>query len=294
MNTTTAQPEQSNSAQSQSSQTAQPTPPPSSPPAENIPQSEIPNPQSPPLSPPRAPLTPIQIIHGELAVELYSLATTGKSAMTAVNPDFPPGNYPAIFQQYADKLPAAIDNYLSKPAKDCRNERFPHYREPAPREFARTIHLDEISVADQELIYQWSQKYTYERTLERLLYPPPIGLGIKTGMTSLRRLRARHETAERVALSTTEAQQISAAENSADEFIAAAHRLIRVRALETAMKPDSKTGELRDLFTILDRIRARDQADRKLALAENGALDSKTEDPITQSLPTANSAPRKT
>jgi hypothetical protein len=262
-------------------------------------QTSPPSPPSPP--PPPAPRTPIQIIFGEIAVELYSLATTGKSAKTAINPDYPPDKYPIIFRQYADKLPEAIDNYLCKPVSESKSERFPHFRQVVPRDHARSIHLDKISVEDQEQIYQWTEQHGYERALDRIACPPPIGLGINTSIASLQRLRTRRENAVAIALAARDAQLINSAEASDPDFIQAAARLLRLRALETAKKSDSKTSELRDLFGILDRIRARDQTDRKLALMENdrnpGSHDDSSRQPpasVNRSLPTSTAAPPKT
>jgi hypothetical protein len=179
-----------------------------------------------------------------------------------------PGGYPAFFRQHADTLPAAIQKFLTKPERMFVEDNGPKFRTCPPFKLVRSIHLDELTQEEQDQIAQWLSKNTYDSVLARLPYPPPIGLLLRTSESSLRRLWNRHDNLRRIRISSDEAKFLNTAKTSDEEFNHAAQQLVRVRTLETAMKPDSKTSELRDLFLILDRIRARDQAERKLAKAD--------------------------
>lgn len=123
--------------------------------------------------------------------------------------------------------------------------------------------LDKLSPERQEELFELLERFPVSSVLSTITLPPPTGWGIATSPSSLDRFRKRYavqKLREQRRQSKTVAQEVLEDLDGADEkFATASERLLKLRLLETANDPQSKTRDLRDLFQTLIRVRASHQ-----------------------------------
>jgi hypothetical protein len=120
--------------------------------------------------------------------------------------------------------------------------------------------LDKLPPNAQEQLFDLISRHPITTIHKIICLPSPHGWGLSTSRQSLYRFRDRYAEQKR---REYRKQQKSVAKaiiedlDGADEqFADASERLFKLRLLETANNPTSKTRDLRDLFTTLIRLRA--------------------------------------
>lgn len=132
--------------------------------------------------------------------------------------------------------------------------------------------LDHLPPEKQSILYEALCEFGAPDICAIITKPEPEGWGIETCNSSLKRFRVRYQKRTQ-AQKELELKQITVdllndADNADDGYVRASERLLKLRLLETVNKPDSKTSEVRDLYTTFTRLRAQALAEKRLALAE--------------------------
>jgi hypothetical protein len=120
--------------------------------------------------------------------------------------------------------------------------------------------LDKLPAEKQAQLYDLVAHQPISAVLNALSIPAPQGWGLRTSRQSLYRFRDRYREIKRREhrrqMKTAAQAVLEDLEGADEQFANASERLLKLRLLETANDPASKTRDLRDLFTTLIRIRA--------------------------------------
>lgn len=131
--------------------------------------------------------------------------------------------------------------------------------------------LDELPPDVQAVLLRLLEEHTLEQATLRITTKPPYGMGIATSRSSLHRFLQRHRnltaTRHRQQIAAETAKLVSASISHGDLSSTAGH-LIELRLLEAAASERADAQNLLALSRSLDRIRAIDQAERRLRLLE--------------------------
>jgi hypothetical protein len=108
--------------------------------------------------------------------------------------------------------------------------------------------------------------------------PPPLGLFLRTNKATLHRLRVAHHQ-KQIKKTNSALQRHIQAVLSKDtpneaELANATEHLLQVRLLEHSMDPNHDLEDTKTLVAMLEKIRARKLAERKLQLAEKKATET--------------------
>lgn len=142
--------------------------------------------------------------------------------------------------------------------------------------------LDELPPDIQAQLLRILEEHTLEKATLEVTAKPPYGMGIATSRSSLHRFLQRHKditaTRQRQQLAAETAKLVSASIALGDLSSTTAH-LIELRLLETAASERPDAQNLLALSRSLDRIRAIDQAERRLRLLEQKARTTQVPEP---------------
>lgn len=120
--------------------------------------------------------------------------------------------------------------------------------------------LDKLPAEKQAQLYDLVTHQPISAVLNAISIPAPQGWGLRTSRQSLYRFRDRHRELKRREhrrqMKTAAQAVLEDLEGADEQFVNASERLLKLRLLETANDPASKTRDLRDLFTTLIRLRA--------------------------------------
>lgn len=120
--------------------------------------------------------------------------------------------------------------------------------------------LDQLPPEKQNELFDLLSQYTITSVLRVVTQPPPTGWGVSTSYNSLRRFRERFargiQRHHRIELKQVAKAVIEDLSDADEQFTDASERLLKLRLLETANDPGSKTGDLRNLFQTLIRLRS--------------------------------------
>jgi hypothetical protein len=123
--------------------------------------------------------------------------------------------------------------------------------------------LDTLPAERQERLYDLIARFPITSVFRIITLPAPEGWGLVTSRQSLYRFRDRHTERKRREhrreLKVTAQAVLDDLDGADEQFTNASERLFKLRLLETANDPSSKTSDLRDLFTTLIRLRALSQ-----------------------------------
>lgn len=142
----------------------------------------------------------------------------------------------------------------------------PPHRTPLETEIIEELNqasqspLDKLSPEEQERLYELVSHHSVTTVYRVVSLPVPEGWGLSTSRQSLYRFRERHrelkQREHRRQMKTAAQAILEDLEGADEQFANASERLLKLRLLETANDPTSKTRDLRELFTTLIRLRA--------------------------------------
>jgi hypothetical protein len=120
--------------------------------------------------------------------------------------------------------------------------------------------LDKLSPEDQQRLFDLVTHHPITAVYRVIRLPAPEGWGLSTSRQSLYRFRDRHrelkQREHRRQMKSAAHAVLEDLEGADEQFANASERLLKLRLLETANDPASKTRDLRELFTTLIRLRA--------------------------------------
>jgi hypothetical protein len=138
---------------------------------------------------------------------------------------------------------------------------------------AKRVRIDKLSPYVQLQFIQMLEDFSLQRIQRQLMLPPPFGLYLIVSKSALRRFKIRYHASEAKRNRRALRQQIEALLTQPDlsdaEFARATDQLLKLRLLESGLKPDPDLTETKTLIDMLEKIRAGKIAERKIALAES-------------------------
>ncbi|HEY6227720.1 MAG TPA: hypothetical protein VI282_11420, partial [Verrucomicrobiae bacterium] len=144
---------------------------------------------------------------------------------------------------------------------------------------AKRARLDQLHPEVQQGLLLMLEDLSLQKLQRKLALPPPFGLYIMVSKSALRRFKIRHHTLETKRNRRSLHKQIQAVLTQPDlsdaDFARVTDQLLKLRLVESGLKPDPDLAETKSLIDMIEKIRAGKLAERKIALAESKAGDAK-------------------
>ena len=138
---------------------------------------------------------------------------------------------------------------------------------------AKPARGDQLHPEVQQGLLLMLENLSLQKVQRKLALPPPFGLYIMVSKSALRRFKIRHHTLETKRTRRSLRKQIEAALIQPDltdaDFARVTDQLLKLRLVESGLKPDPDLAETKTLIDMLEKIRAGKIAERKIALAES-------------------------
>jgi hypothetical protein len=232
-------------------------------------KSEIPQPTPNTLQPPKT--QPEHILNKPRTEPEQTLNTPGTEAEQTANtsqtkpeqPDTPSQTNPPHVvpsRSHADGSPLAPDPDLAQIEEEIIERT--HAKSP----------LDHLPLDHQALLNDLLSRFQYRQVKAAIALPPPNGLGVSVSLGALvnfKRRYAKRDQSQKKREIGRIAYDILKEPAAADEaYVQCSERLLKIRLLETINNPQSKTGEIRDLYQTVQRLQTHVLAQKRHALAE--------------------------
>jgi hypothetical protein len=221
----------------------------------------------------------------EPKVENAAQAPAIASAPNSKNPKTPEPTEPAreTREQYLDRLNKEIPNMSPQQLQELASKTIlPKPEESNIEQYGsmyfriygppKRVRIDNLHAEVQRWMFQMLEDLSLEKVQRQLMLPPPFGHYIIVSKSALRRFKLRHQAHEAKRNQLSLRKQISAILSQPDlpdtDFARVTDQLLKLRVVESGLKPDPDLKETKILVDLLEKIRAGKLAERKLALAE--------------------------